>query len=141
MLKIIAAATAVLLAAGAVAVAQPSRVLTSVPPGAVTVTDWSKQPVYDANDKRIGTIGDVLLDKDGKVAALIVGVGGFLGVGSKDVAVPFNAVKVTTKNDKPYRVMETTKEELANAPGYKFDRTARTWVQAEKAQPPAKKKR
>jgi hypothetical protein len=55
--------------------------------------------------------------------------------------VPFNAVKVTTKNDKPYRVMETTKEELANAPGYKFDRTARTWVQAEKAQPPTKKKR
>ena len=42
---------------------------------------------------------DVLLGKDGKVETLIVGVGGFLGAGEKDVAVPFHAVESKTKNN------------------------------------------
>jgi PRC-barrel domain len=47
----------------------------------------------EAKDKnKIGEIMDVLVDKSGKIAALIVGVGGFLGAGEKDVAVPFEAV-------------------------------------------------
>jgi PRC-barrel domain len=40
---------------------------------------------------------DVLMDRDGKVTELIVSVGGFLGLGEKDVAVPFNAVQPTSK--------------------------------------------
>jgi hypothetical protein len=58
-----------------------------------------------------------------------VGVGGFLGAGEKDVAVPFNAVQFKTKdNNKWYPVMNTTKDALKNAPGYKYDRTAMTWL-------------
>jgi hypothetical protein len=67
----------------------PAQILTSIPTEGVTVTHWYKQNVYDPNDSKIGEIMDVLVDKSGKATALIVGVGGFLGAGEKDVAVPF----------------------------------------------------
>ena len=106
-----------------------AQIMTSLPGDAATVTHWYKQSVYDPSDSKIGEIMDVLLDKQGKVVAMIVGVGGFLGMGEKDVAVPFNAVQFKTKdNNKWYAVMNTTKDALKNAPGLKYDRTAMTWV-------------
>ena len=78
--------------------------------------NWYKQSVYDPSDAKIGEIMDVLADRDGKIVVLIVGVGGFLGMGEKDVAVPFNAVQFKTKdNIKWYPVMNTTKDALKNA--------------------------
>jgi sporulation protein YlmC with PRC-barrel domain len=138
MLKSLSLAVAMCVALSAPSFAQ-GRVLTSIPQGVMTVTDWYKQTVYDANDKKVGTIADVLIDKEGKVAVLIMAVGGFVGLGAKDVAVSPAAVKMTTKNDKAYLVMGTTKEELTTAPGYSFDRTTRAWVPAE-TRPPTKKK-
>jgi len=106
-----------------------AQILSSIPNNSATVTHWYKQSVYDPSDSKIGEIEDVLLDKEGKAEALIVGVGGFLGMGEKHVAVPFNAVKTTTKNDnKWYLVMNSTKDALKNASGFKYDRTAMTWV-------------
>jgi PRC-barrel domain len=55
-----------------------------------SVTDWYKQNVYGPNENKIGDIKDVLVDKSGKVVALIVGVGGFLGAREKDVFKVFN---------------------------------------------------
>ena len=46
--------------------------------------------VYGANNENIGEINDVLISRTGKVAAVIIGVGGFLGIGEKDVAVPMS---------------------------------------------------
>jgi hypothetical protein len=72
---------------------------------------------------------DVLVDKSGKVTSFIVGVGGFLGAGEKDVSVPFDAVRITTKdNNKWYLVMNTTKDELKSASGFTYDKNATTWV-------------
>jgi len=106
-----------------------ARVLTSIPADSATVTHWYKQNVYDPSDKKIGEIMDVLVDKAGKTTALIVGVGGFLGAGEKDVAVPFEAVHSTTKdNNKWYLVMNTTKDALKSAPGFKYDRSSMTWM-------------
>jgi sporulation protein YlmC with PRC-barrel domain len=108
----------------------PVQVLTNIPANAATVTYWYKQAVYDPSDNKIGDIQDVLVDKDeGKIVALIVGVGGFLGAGEKDVAVPFKAVQFKTKNNnKWYAVMNATKDTLKNAPGFKYDRNATAWV-------------
>ena len=103
--------------------------MTSIPANSVTVTHWYKQNVYDPGDNKIGEIMDVLLDREGKASALIIGVGGFLGMGEKDVAVPFNAVQVTTKdNNKWYLVMNATKDALKTAKGFKYDRNAMTWT-------------
>jgi hypothetical protein len=56
-------------------------------------------------------------------------VGGFLGMGEKEVAVPFNAVRVTNKNNnKWYLVMNSNKDALKNAKGFKYDRSEMKWV-------------
>ena len=108
-----------------------AKILASIPANAMTVTHWYKQSVYDPSDAKVGEIMDVLVDRDGKIAAFIVSVGGFLGMGEKDVAVPFNAVQFKTKdNNKWYPVMNTTKDALKTAPGYKYDRTTMTWMPA-----------
>src|SRR5262245_32874814 len=51
------------------------QIMNSVPAQSVTVTDWYKQSVYDPSNSKIGEIKDVLLAQDGKVSALITGVG------------------------------------------------------------------
>ena len=106
-----------------------AQIMSGIPSDSVTVTHWYKQNVYDPNDSKIGEIMDVLVDRDGKVTALIVGVGGFLGMGEKDVAIPFNSVRATTKdNNKYYLVMNSTKDALKSAKGFKYDRNAMTWL-------------
>jgi sporulation protein YlmC with PRC-barrel domain len=107
---------------------QSAQIMTTMPPEALTVTHWYKQSVYDPSDNKIGEIMDVLLDKSGKVQALIIGVGGFLGIGEKDVAVPFDVVSFKTKdNNKWWPTMNTTKDALKGAPGFKYDRNAMAW--------------
>lgn len=106
-----------------------TQIMTSLPGEAMTVTHWYKQSVYDPGENKIGEIMDVLVDKQGKIVALMVGVGGFLGMGEKDVAIPFNAVQFKTKdNNKWWPVINATKDALKAAPGYKYDRTAMTWL-------------
>lgn len=60
--------------------------------------DWrasklSGVSVYNDNNEKVGDISDVILDKNGKVAAVVLGVGGFLGVGEHYVAVNFDQLK------------------------------------------------
>jgi sporulation protein YlmC with PRC-barrel domain len=115
------------LLASSAALADPS-VLNSVSSSSMTVTDWYKQDVYDPNNNKIGAVSDVLVSPDGRVDALIVGVGGFLGVGTKDVAVNFNAVKPIKRDNKIYLTVNATKDELKAAPGFKYDRETTAWV-------------
>ena len=114
----------------ALAANEPSHTISSLPSGVLPISGYYNQSVYDAKDNKIGDINDLLLDKEGKVSAVILGVGGFLGAGEKNVAVPFNALKLTEKNGKRYLVMDTTKEALNSAPGYTFDRTKKEWIPA-----------
>ena len=75
--------------------------------------------VNDANEK-VGDINDVLIDSKGNVAAVIVGVGGFLGMGEKDVALTFDQLSFATDNNDPLVVKtNATKESLQAAPQYK----------------------
>ena len=122
------------------ATAQPTettahpQILATIPPNNMTVTEWYKQNVYDPQDNKIGEIMDVLMDKDGKATALIIGVGGLLGAGEKDVAVPFHAVELkTTKDNKKRLVMNATKDLLKSAKGFKYDRNAMNWIPEESA--------
>jgi sporulation protein YlmC with PRC-barrel domain len=107
-----------------------TQVLTTLPQEVTTVTNYYKQNVYDPSDAKIGEISDVLLNKQGKVDAFMVAVGGFLGVGEKDVAVPFDAVHATQKDGKWYLTMNATKDALKSARGYKFDKVKSTWEPA-----------
>ncbi|HHY51344.1 MAG TPA: PRC-barrel domain containing protein [Alphaproteobacteria bacterium] len=77
-------------------------------------------PVYNsaADDaERIGEINDIVIAEDGSVSAVLIGVGGFLGVGEKNVAVEYDQLQWTTAADNTERlVLETTKEALNAAP-------------------------
>jgi sporulation protein YlmC with PRC-barrel domain len=53
--------------------------------------------VYNEKNESVGSINDMLTDKNGKIVAVVIGVGGFLGVGEHLVAVPFEKVKFSTE--------------------------------------------
>ena len=115
-LPLLALGAGLLVATGSAMAA--TDLMTSIPSNSVTVTDWYKQDVYDPQNNKIGQVMDVLVSPDGKVNSLIVGVGGFLGAGEKDVAVDFGAIKRTTKDNSIYLTMNTTKNDLKSAPGF-----------------------
>ena len=116
-------AAVILLGAGGFAVAQtmPVTLMSSPPPGK-TVTRFYKQSVYDPAKDKIGTVDDVIVNDRGQISGLIIGVGGFLGVGEKDVAVAFNAVQAEMKDGAWYLTLDTTKDALKSAPGLTFDK-------------------
>jgi hypothetical protein len=80
------------------------------------------QPVYDGTGtdaNNLGNIKDLVLDQNGQVAAVVVGVGGFLGIGEKQVAVDFTALQFVVAADNTERyVVQTTKDELTSAPDF-----------------------
>jgi sporulation protein YlmC with PRC-barrel domain len=92
----------------------------------MTASDYIGKRVYDASGNDIGEVNDIILSTDGKLAATILGVGGFLGIGEKDVAVPVGAVKFVKDGDTARLQIAATKEQLQAAPGY--DKTSRTYM-------------
>ncbi len=75
-----------------------------------------------ADDKKIGDVSDILFDKDGKIEAYVVGVGGFLGIGAKDVALAPSAFQVVpgdkSKNESDKLRLSMTKDELKQAANF-----------------------
>ena len=67
----------------------------------------------------IGSVEEVVLSADGKVKSVIVSVGGFLGVGTKQVAMQWKDFKIWQDKDTLTLVTEATKEDLKAAPDYK----------------------
>src|ERR1700676_747933 len=99
-----------------------TQILTSLPSSSTTtIANFYKQAVYDPSEKKIGEISDVLVDNDGKIDGFIVAVGGFLGLGEKDVAVPFSAVQASQRNGSWWLTMNATADQLKSAPGFKYD--------------------
>jgi sporulation protein YlmC with PRC-barrel domain len=104
-----------------------AETMSSLPQDSWTVTNYYKQDVYDKGQNTVGKIDDVLIDKSGKITTLMVGVGGFLGIGEKDVALPFTAVHAEKKNNKWYLTVDETKDSLKGAAGFKYDSSTTTW--------------
>jgi len=84
--------------------------------------------VNDANES-IGKISEVILGKDGKVAAVVIGVGGFLGIGEHEVAVKFESLRMSLdSNNKTIVSLNATKDSLKAAPEWRWigDRSGTT---------------
>ena len=73
--------------------AGPGQVMTQMPPDLMRASQVMGIDVYGADNQKIGDIDEVLIDRQGKIHGLVVGVGGFLGIGQKDVAIPFDEVQ------------------------------------------------
>lgn len=80
------------------------------------------QPVYSSagdDAEEIGNISDIVFDADGQITAAVIGVGGFLGIGEKSVAVDFHSLEFTLAADNTERwVLPTTAEALTAAPDF-----------------------
>ena len=130
------AALAALLALTAPALAQAPapRNTTSVPsaaapgdqrsetvrPDQIRANKFIGATVYDSQNQKIGPVQDIVLDKDGRVADVIVDVGGFLGIGGKNVAVKYSDIK--TDNNR--LTLNRTKDQLRQAANFQLeDRT------------------
>ena len=76
--------------------------------------------VYNANNESLGDIKEIMLDmRTGKVNYAVLSFGGFLGLGEKLFAVPWNALKLDTENKR--FILNVSKEKLENAPGFDKD--------------------
>jgi sporulation protein YlmC with PRC-barrel domain len=73
--------------------AGPGQVMTQMPPDLMRGSQLMGIDVYGADNQKIGDIDEVLVDRQGKIHGFVVGVGGFLGIGQKDVAIPFDQVQ------------------------------------------------
>jgi sporulation protein YlmC with PRC-barrel domain len=73
--------------------AGPGQVMTQMPADLMRGSQLMGIDVYGADNQKIGDIDEVLVDRQGKIHGLVVGVGGFLGIGRKDVAIPFDQVQ------------------------------------------------
>ena len=168
---IIAAAAASLMSSAAFAqTAQPKAGSTgttvTATTTAVSATNWMTQEtagqwraskmigltVYNNDSEKIGDISELIVDRSGKLEAVVVGAGGFLGMDQHDVAVPYNqinwvyqpvassrnstataprttgAASTESRNSEGPRsypdhaVLNMTKEQLKAAPAFKFSR-------------------
>ena len=70
------------------------QVVTAQKPDQFLASKFNGTDVVGADDKKIGDVSDVLFDKDGKVLAYVLSIGGFLGIGSKNVAMAPSAFQV-----------------------------------------------
>lgn len=113
-------------AADATAVSAPTSILAS----GYTVTDKDNlateiigHQVYSsaaADAEHIGDVNNLVVGTNGEIAAVIIGVGGFLGMGEKNVAVQYSELQWVTAEDNTERfVLPTTKEALEAAPDFK----------------------
>lgn len=79
--------------------------------------------VYGPDNKSIGSIDDLIVDREGGIKAAVIGVGGFLGVGQKDIAVPFSALNIQRKANSSSidRITVTySKQQLSQAPTFAY---------------------
>jgi sporulation protein YlmC with PRC-barrel domain len=113
---------ATLWLASAPAFAQPSGAqsfVTVQPEGQWLIGRFVGQPVTNEAGERIGDINDVLFDKSGRIANVVIGTGGFLGIGEKSVALPFSALSITAGADgRRVVTLALSKQQLKAAPDF-----------------------
>ncbi len=128
--KLALAAPAVVLSAGLTfAQGAPANQAPSGAPSAqsssLSAPEWLasdiyKADVYDKSEQKLGDVADLVIKKsDGTVSQAVIGMGGFLGIGEKQVAVPFKDLKVSSAQGKDWLTLKQTKDQLAAAPEFK----------------------
>jgi sporulation protein YlmC with PRC-barrel domain len=111
--------------------AQPG--LRTVNPATIRMTFYTVQPtdmpvsnlleldVYNLQNEDIGEIEDVIVDNGKTIKAIVISVGGFLGIGERHVAVDPASVVITRQGNDLRAVVNTTRDDLKNAPEFKFE--------------------
>jgi sporulation protein YlmC with PRC-barrel domain len=123
-----AALVAVGLLTGAAWAAQDAPAAGSAPAAAARASQVDTQKligrdVHNPAGDTIGEIETVVLDKSGQVKYVVVGVGGFLGVGEREVALPWRDLQVSDNGARV--VVNMSKDQLAGMPAYSYPESGR----------------
>ena len=86
----------------------------------VTVDHIRDATIYDRQDQRVADVDDVTVDEDGRIAMVVMDVGGFLGIGSRSVAIPTERLSVQERidGDEIRLYVNMTEDELRQQPVY-----------------------
>jgi sporulation protein YlmC with PRC-barrel domain len=77
------------------------------------------------NNENVGQVSDLVLDEDGQVVAVIISVGGLLGIGARDVAIEWDQIERRVDGDDIALSVDFPEDRLENAPDYDSDRSDR----------------
>jgi sporulation protein YlmC with PRC-barrel domain len=99
-----------------------AKFVSSQRPDQFLASSFSGTDVVGADNQKIGNVSDILFEKDGKIQAYVVSVGGFLGIGSKQVALEPGAFEVVpgdkSKNESDKLKLSMTKDQLQQAANF-----------------------
>lgn len=99
--------------------------LTSQPEGTFHADSLMGNDVKSSveDDEDIGTISDLIINEDGQIQAVVVGVGGFLGMGEKDIAIEWDSLELTKDHDDEEYVIRVnaSQDALEEAEEYERD--------------------
>jgi sporulation protein YlmC with PRC-barrel domain len=119
MRPVLSAGFALLLASSPLALAQTGGVAGhQMQPDQMRASKVIGSTLYDTQNNDIGKVSDLILDRDGRVAEVVVSTGGFAGIGGKYVAVKISELRKGPSADKYTLAM--TKQQLDSAPAFHF---------------------
>jgi sporulation protein YlmC with PRC-barrel domain len=92
----------------------------------ISANDFIGKRVYSRAGDDIGEVNDLIMTGNGGIQAVVLGVGGFLGIGEKDVAISMASIDMAKDGETVRLVVDGSKEQFNAAPAY--DRTTRTYL-------------
>ena len=95
------------------------------------MTNFYKQNVYDPSDNKIGGVDDILIDKEGRVTAVIIGITEFLGM-KRTWLFPSAQSAPARRTTNGNWFSTRPRRSLKTAPGFTYDKAETTWIPAAK---------
>jgi sporulation protein YlmC with PRC-barrel domain len=92
--------------------------LAAVPGDAVSIGTYHGRDVYNRVGEKIGSVRDLVVGPDGTIVAAVIGVGHSLGIGEKDVAIPFSALQPSLRQNDGHLIVDAESDQLRAAPRF-----------------------
>ena len=113
----VAAANVAAQVAGSTTIGVPATEITTLTKGWSAKKQILGKLVYNEQDEKVGQVDDIIVAPDKSISYAIVGVGGFLGLGERYVAIPFTQLKA---GDEKYVLRGATKDALKALPTFEY---------------------
>jgi len=92
--------------------------IASTPANGMRASGLIGAEITTTGDENVGEVSDLIIDQNGQVVAVVVGVGGFLGMGEKDVAISWDQLTASGTSDGQKLRVNVTRDELQSAPKF-----------------------
>ncbi|HEY5608688.1 MAG TPA: PRC-barrel domain-containing protein [Alphaproteobacteria bacterium] len=114
-----------------------TKFLTLQKDGEQISSDLVGMSVVNNAGENVGKISNLIIDKDNRVSGAVLSVGGFLGLGAKSVAVPWDALKIEKRDNRHVAAIAMSNAEIVNAPDFKTQAQVKAEAEAPRRAPGA----